>query len=70
LFVAVAYDRASHRDITLETSDDICGLLLLVETDEGIEHKDADDYSEIHPIPETDCEKGCDLHNCNAMISN
>jgi hypothetical protein len=69
LFVAVAYDCASHCDITLETSNNICGLLLLVEPDEGVEHKNTDDDTEIHPIPETDCEKGRDLHNCNAMIS-
>ena len=64
LLLTVADDSGSHGDITLERGDDIGSLLLLVPTDDGVEHKNTDDDTEIDPITQTCCEKDSKFHNC------
>jgi hypothetical protein len=53
----------AHGNVTLETGDDIGGLLLLVETDKGVEQQDGDNDTEINPILETEGKKSSNFHN-------
>ncbi|KAH0357736.1 plasma membrane H+-ATPase Pma1, partial [Aureobasidium melanogenum] len=64
LLLTVADDSGSHGDITLKRGNDIGSLLFLVPTDDGVQHKNTDDDTEIDPITQTCCEKDSKFHNC------
>jgi len=44
---AITNDSRFHGNITLQASNNIGGLLLLVPTDNGVEHKNTNDDAEI-----------------------
>lgn len=68
LLLVVTNDGGLHGDITLERSDDIGSLLLLVPTDNGVEQQDTADDTEIDPILETSGEKSSELHDYDALV--
>lgn len=63
LFLTVTDNSSLHGDITLERSDDIGGLLLLVPTDNSVEHKNTDNNTEIDPRTKTGSEEDSNFHN-------
>jgi hypothetical protein len=69
LFLTVTHDNASHRDIALERRDDISSLLFLVPTDDGIEHQNTDDDTEINPVAKTGSEEDSQFHDCDGLIT-
>lgn len=68
LLLVVTNDGGLHGDITLERSDDIGSLLLLVPTDDGVEQQDTADDTEIDPILKTSGEKSSELHDYDALV--
>jgi hypothetical protein len=62
--MTVSNNISLHGDITLQTSDDIGGLLLLVPTDNGVEHQNTDNDTEIDPVLETSCKQDGEFHGC------
>jgi hypothetical protein len=65
LFNAITNDGSLHSDITLERSHDIGGLLLLVPTDDGVEHKNTNDDTEIDPVAKASSEENSNFHDWN-----
>lgn len=63
LLGAITDDGRTHGDITLERSDDIGSLLLLVPTDDGVEHQNTDDDTEIDPISQTSGQDNRQFHD-------
>lgn len=63
LLGAVTDDRGLHGNVTLEGRDDVGSLLLLVPTDDGVEHKNTDDDTEINPGAKTSSEENSNLHD-------
>jgi hypothetical protein len=63
LLLAVTDNDSTHSDITLERSNDIGSLLLLVPTDESIEQKNTTDNTKIDPVTQTGSEKDSKFHN-------
>lgn len=50
VFGATANDSGFHGDVTLERSHHVGSLLLLVPTDNSVEHEDTNDDTEINPL--------------------
>lgn len=63
LLLVVTDDGSLHGNVTLERSDDISSLLLLVPTDNGVEQQDTANDTEINPILKTGSEESCELHD-------
>jgi len=59
----VTNDGGLHGNVTLETGHDIGSLLLLVPTDDSVEHKNTADDTEIDPVAKTGGQQGGDFHN-------
>jgi hypothetical protein len=59
----VTYDMGSHCNISFETSNDICGLLLLIPPNSGVQAQDTNDDAKIDPVLQTRCKKYSKLHN-------
>lgn len=68
LFVASTDDGGLHGDVALEGGDDVCGLLLLVPTDDGVEQKDTDDDTKVNPFTETGGDEDGDFHDCVGSV--
>jgi hypothetical protein len=64
LLLAVTDNDSTHSDITLERSNDIGSLLLLVPTDESVKQKNTTDNTEINPVTQTGSEEDSKFHNC------
>ena len=67
LFLAVTDDSCLHGNVTTERSDDIGSLLLLVPTDNGVEHKNTDNDTEIDPVTKTSSKENSDFHSCQEV---
>jgi len=53
VFLTTTNSDSLHGNITLERSDDIGGLLLLVPTNSSVQHKNTDNNTEIDPVTQT-----------------
>lgn len=63
LLLAVTDNDSTHSDITLERSNDIGSLLLLVPTDESVKQKNTTDNTKIDPVTQTGSEEDSEFHN-------
>lgn len=63
LFLTVTNDAGLHGDVSLQTRDNVGGLLFLVPTNNGVEHQNTDDNTGIYPILEAESEDCCCLHD-------
>lgn len=63
LFRSVADDASLHRDITLQAGNNVGSLLLLVPTDDGVEHQDTNNDTGINPILQTKSQDSGGLHD-------
>jgi hypothetical protein len=66
LLDAITDSLRADSNVSLQTSDDICGLLFLVETDEGVEEQDSDDDGEIDPVVKTKSQQSSNFHDYGA----
>jgi hypothetical protein len=65
--LTIANDLSLHSDVTLQAGNDVGSLLFLVPTDNGVEHQNADNDTEIDPITQTSSEKDSKLHDCGSL---
>ena len=63
LLLTVANNNSTHSNITLEGSDDIGSLLLLVPTDESVKKQNTTDDTQIDPVTQTSSEEDSKFHN-------
>lgn len=61
-FLTVTDSSRLESDISLQTGDDVGSLLLLVPTDNSVEHENTDNHTEINPLTQTSREQDSDLH--------
>ena len=67
LFLTLADDGGAHGDVTLEGSDDIGSLLLLIPTDGGVEEQNTNNDTEIDPGTKTGSEEDSEFHDCKGI---
>ncbi|KXT13275.1 hypothetical protein AC579_2498 [Pseudocercospora musae] len=69
LFLSVANDGRLHGNVALEFRNNICGLLFLVPTDDGVEQQNSDNDAEIDPVTKTGSEEDSEFHDCQELAT-
>lgn len=67
LFLTITNDGCLHGNVTLEFCDNISSLFFLVPTNDGVEHKNGDNDTEIDPITKTGGEEDSKFHDCTEL---
>lgn len=68
LLLTVTDNDSTHSNITLQRSNNIGGLLLLVPTDKGVKKKNTTDDTKIDPVTQTSGEQNSKFHNYREKI--
>lgn len=70
LFLTIANNTSLHCDVSLQAGDDVGSLLLLVPTDDGVEHQDTNNDTGIDPVLKTKSQDCCGFHDLVVGLAN
>ncbi|KAI6876686.1 plasma membrane H+-ATPase Pma1 [Hortaea werneckii] len=64
LLLTLTDDHCLHGNVTLQTGDDIGGLLFLIPTDESVQEQNTDNDTKVDPVTKTGREQDSEFHDC------
>lgn len=70
LLLTIANNTSLHCDVSLQAGDDVGSLLLLVPTDDGVEHQDTNNDTGIDPVLKTKSQDCCGFHDLVVGLAN